>query len=149
MIVHHVGCGPNKNHEGWINSDKEEFDLLHPDHWGKIEKESVDAFVSHHVLQEFHWRELVVVLVMMHDHLKKGGVIRMGIPHIDSGKPLDFILGWGNVTILSEELMTKVLDDIGFDVYVSDFGSTTSDIEDLAKGDNRPDETLFLEAFKR
>lgn len=145
--IKHIGAGPFKI-EGMENTDKESFDLLNQLAWSKVPDNSVDAYVCHHVLQEFPWRNLVGILVEMHRTLKVGGVVRMGIPHIDSGKGVQFLLSWGNINLFSEDLMSKVLSEIGFVVRRAEYQKTHSDLPLITKADNRPDESLYLEGYK-
>jgi len=140
----HIGCGPFKI-DGFINTDKE-FDITKP--W-PYEDNSVDGITSMHVLIEIPWRELVFTFKEMHRVLKPDGVLRFGVPHIDSGFPLEHLLGWGNINLFSEDLLAKVLWKIGFKkIAFTDYGQTTSKHEEIVKADNRPEETLFVEAIK-
>lgn len=149
LRILHIGCGPNTFIEGMENTDKEEFDVLSAKAWAEVESNSVDAFVAMHVLQEFPWRNLIAFLDQVRRTLKPGGVLRLGVPHIDSGKTLQYILSWGNINLFSEEILTKVIEERGFAaVKKCDFKVTGTDIENITAADNRADETLFLEAYK-
>ena len=148
-----LGCGPFTI-EGFTNIDikqdapgVEVMDLTElPWKW---DGESVDVIVSYHFLQELPWRQLVPLLREAYRVLKPEGVMRIGVPHIDSGYDLDFLLGWGNINLFSKELLTKVYKQIGFsEVVQCEFNTTESKYREVFIGDNRPMESLFLEAIK-
>lgn len=148
-----LGCGPYI-HEGFESLDNrleapeaKYFDLLsYP--W-KYNDKSVDGITSMHVLIEFNWRQIVSILRESYRVLKDDGVLRIGAPHIDSGKNLDWLLGWGNITLISYELMEKVLSQIGFkNIRKVEYRQTFTDHKIIVNPDNRQDETLFIEATK-
>lgn len=127
-------------------SFRESMDITKP--W-PMQRETVDGITSMHVLQELPWRSLTYALIEMYRVLKPDGVLRLGVPHIDSGKELDYFLGWGNINLLSEELLAKVLTRTGFSIVESaGFRKTASHHPIIIEADNRQDETLYLEAFK-
>lgn len=144
-ILLHIGCGPHR-FPGFQNSEREELDITQP--WPHGDS-TVDGITSSHVLIEIPWRPLVVALREMHRVLKPDGVLRIGTPHIDSGYDLNWLLGWGNINLFSEELLTKVLRKIGFaEVRSANFQKTWSKHREIVVPDNRLSETLYLEAFK-
>lgn len=148
MLIKHIGCGPHTNVAGMENTDKAQFDVTSKSAWAKVENNSVDAYVAHHVIQEFPWRILVAFFREIHRTLKKDGVFRIGVPYLGSGKSLDYLLSWGNINLFNKELLIQVLKECGFEVFVVDYGVTGTDIKEITNADNRPEETLFLEAFK-
>lgn len=152
----HVGCA-SKYMEGFINSDMR-------DEWkGKKHKldeifniggrwphedESVDGIVGMAIFQQLHWRDLVVALEEAHRVLKKGGVLRMGVPLSESDKPLEHLLGWNNINLFSYDLLERVLiKKIGFSqCSLRNVGQSALPM--LAKADNRADHQFNIEAIK-
>lgn len=146
-IIKHIGAGPIRIPE-MENTDKDQFNIILGSDWEKVADDSVDAFVAHHVFQEIEWRQLVGVFKQIYRTLKPGGVLRFGVPHIDSRLGVEYLLHWGNINLFSDELLAKVLVELGFEVKRAEYGKTHSDIDIIVKADNRPDESLYLEAFK-
>ena len=156
-MILHVGCA-NRYYEGFVNSDKFEvwkgkkrkldlvMDLGKP--W-PYEDESVDGIVGMHVFQQLTWRELLVAFSEAKRVLKKGGVLRMGMPMIEIDKPLEYLLGWRNINLFSLELLKQVLvDRIGFRRF-RERGYKKSWLPELTKVDNRPHRgTLFMDVVK-
>lgn len=144
MKLLHIGCGRMK-HSGFINTDKDTLDISKP--WN-FENESIDGIVSMQVLQQLYWRDLVFALREAYRVLKNGGVMRFGTLLIDSGRPLDFLLGWNNINLFSFELLKKVLLQVGFRyVRLCEFGQTL--IPEFAKVDNRKDRgSSYIEVVK-
>lgn len=158
-LLLHIGCA-NRIYDGFINSDKhtvsprgkpyildQVMDIGQP--WS-YEDESVDGIVSMHTLQQLYWRDLIVGFKEMHRVLKKGGVMRFGCPMVEiEDKDLDYILGWANTNLFSEDLLRRVLvDRIGFSTF-SQRGYRKSRMPELARVDNRPGRcTLYFEATK-
>lgn len=151
----HLGCG-GIYLEGFVNCDKTNvsprgkeyqvdklFDLK--DSW-PFEDESIDGIVSMHVLQQLYWRDLVRALVEAHRVLKTNGVMRIGVPTIENGKPLDYLLGWANINLFSVALLNHVLTEVGFTVVSTRYQQSLNN--KLAMADNRSDQTIFLEAVK-
>jgi len=148
MIIKHIGAGKDFI-SGMENTDVESFNLLSKKTWEQIPDNSVDAYVAHHVLQEFQWRNLVALLREIHRTLKVGGVFRIGTPHLESGVGLDYLLSWGNINLFSKKLLSDVLLEVGFSRVVgANYQQTKSDIPILAKADNRQSESAYLEAIK-
>ena len=106
MKMLNLGCGPYVFSQ-FDNIDKRieaqgviQKDLsIIPWDW---DSESIDAITSMHVLIEFEWRKLISIFREMHRILKKEGVLRIGTPYIDSGKELDYLMGWGNIIYLAK-----------------------------------------------
>jgi len=152
----HVGAA-NRYYEGFINSDKLEvwkgkkrkldlvMDLGKP--W-PYKDEIVDGIVGMHVFQQLTWRELIVAFSEARRVLKKGGVLRMGVPMVEIDKPLEYLLGWKNINLFSFGLLDNVLKRIGF-IHFKERGYKRSRLPILATVDNRPNRgTLYYEAVK-
>ena len=153
----HVGCA-NQIYEGFINSDKstissrggkyehldEVFDLS--EKWPH-EDESVDGIVGMAVFEQLHWRELVSAFREAYRVLKPGCVIRIGVPLLENGMPLDHILGWNNINLLTYDSVSGVLDRIGFSsCRLQNYHQSAN--PDLTKPDNRIDHMFYIEAIK-
>lgn len=156
-ILLHIGCA-NRLYEGFVNIDKftvsprgKSYTLDKVMDIGKTwdyADESVDGIVSMHVLQQITWRELVVALREAYRVLKKGGVMRIGVPTIENGRSLDYLLGWANINLYSVELLSLVLvKHIGFTGCKYCKYQETA-IPEFAQVDNRPDQTFYFEVTK-
>ena len=156
-VLLHVGAG-GIYHEGFINSDKS--DINHRGRKIKIDEvlelekpwryanDSVDGIVGMGVFQQLYWRELVFAFREAYRVLKKGGVLRMGVPLIENGKPIDHILGWSNINLFSCNLLERVLlEHIGFSkCQICNRGYTA--MPEFARVDNRSEHTYYIEAIK-
>jgi len=152
-ILLHVGCA-NRIYEGFINSDMKDWgvkgsemmDISKP--WPH-EDESVDGIVSMHVIQQLTWRELVVAFREAFRVLKKGGVMRIGCPMIETEKNLDRILGWKDINLFSFDLLKKVLvDRVGFSRF-RERGRRRSYLPELARADCRRGRgTKYMDVIK-
>lgn len=141
-VILHVGCG-GRIYDGYINTDKKDWgapgtiimELSEP--W-PYEDDSVDGIVSMHVMQQLSWRQLLVAFREAYRVLKKGGVMRMGVPMVEiESKSLEYILGWNNINLFSFDLLKRVLvDRIGF-IKIRERGFGRSRIPELARVDNR------------
>src|SRR6266516_3249307 len=80
------GCGSNPR-PGWINSDSK--DLPGIDIVGDIRDglplttDSIEYAVSIHALQEVPYADLIPVLEELRRVLKRGGVLRLGLPNLE------------------------------------------------------------------
>lgn len=138
----HVGAG-NIKHEGLINLKKEDLDISKP--WS-YETESIDGIVSMQVLQQLNWRDLVVALRESYRVLKKGGVMRFGTLLIEN-EILDYLLGWNNINVFSFDLLTRVLEEVGFqDIRIRRFRETEQQL--FAQVDNRHEHSSYIECIK-
>ena len=81
--------------------------------------------------------------------LKKGGVLRMGMPMIEIDKALEYLLGWRNINLFSLELLKQVLvDRIGFRRF-RERGYKRSWLPILTIADNRQHRgTLYMDVIK-
>lgn len=158
LTLLHVGCA-NRYTDGFINSDMRTewkgkkfkldlvMDLSKP--W-PYDDASVDGIVGMHVFQQLDWRGLVVAFREAYRVLKVGGVLRMGCPMVEiEDKSIDYLLGWNNINLFSQDLLHSVLvDRIGFSqFYEEKFGCSV--LSELTVVDNRPDRgTLYFDAIK-
>lgn len=139
----HIGCGPYK-HKGFINTDKE-MDITKP--WPH-ENRSVDGIISMHVLQELTWRQLEFAFRESYRVLRKGGVMRLGVPTLELNWPLSHLLGWGNINLFSYDLLKRVLiDRIGYE-EIKSCKYKESAIKKFNVVDNRPESSLYIEVIK-
>lgn len=82
----HLGCG-RINAPGYTNIDAQPLPHVHfvksvyPLNF--IETNSVDLVYASHVLEHFPYAELPRVLTDWHRVLKKGGILRLGVPNLD------------------------------------------------------------------
>lgn len=159
LVLFHIGCGGDY-HEGFVNSDRSlisprgkrvKLDLIFElgEKWPYNEDNFVDGIVSMHVLQQLPWRQLVVCLSEAYRVLKPGGVFRFGCPIVELyDYPLDWLLGWNNINLLSADILRHVITRIGFSSFAAkDYGESSLPI--LASLDNRKDRgTAYFEAIK-
>ena len=155
LILLHLGCA-DRYIKGFINSDKSTewkggkykldciMDITKP--WN-FPDNSVDGIISMHVLQQLTWRELLVTLREARRVLSTGCVMRIGVPMIENGKTLDYLLGWNNINLFSYELLENVLTQIGFR-KIKRCKYQESAVEAFKQVDNRPDQTIFIEVTK-
>lgn len=158
MKLLHVGCA-DKYFDGFINSDMrthwkgskhkldEVMDMSQP--W-PYEDNSIDGIVGMHVFQQLYWRDLIFAFKEAYRVLKPGGVLRMGFPMAEmTDKPVEWMLGWNNVNLFSEDLLYSVLViHLGFDCFVRQ-KYRDSHMSELAVVDNRPNRcTRYFEAIK-
>jgi predicted SAM-dependent methyltransferase len=156
LVLLHIGCA-NRYIKGFINSDLRKewkgkpfkldqvMDITIP--WPYLD-ESVDGIISMHLFQQLTWRELVTALRESYRVLVKGGVMRIGVPTIENGKPLNYLLGWKNINLFSYELLDKVLiEHIGF-ISIRQCKYQESKIPDFVLVDNRQSQTMYIEVTK-
>ena len=157
LVLLHVGAG-GRYYEGFINSDRSE--INHQGRKIKIDEilelskpwlhdsESVDGIVGMAVFQQLYWRELVFALREAYRVLKKGGILRMGVPLLENGFPLEHLLGWNNINLFTYELLERVLlNHIGFSSCRL-YNYQQSLLPELGKLDNRSDHIFYIEAIK-
>jgi len=154
----HVGCA-NRYYKDFINSDlrtswkdkKFKLDLVMPlgEPW-PYEDESVDGIVGMHVFQQLSWRELLVAFKEAKRVLKKGGVLRMGLPMVEiESRALGYLLGWNNINLFSFDLLKMVLIDRFKFKHIRRRGYRRSRMKEFIKVDNRHDRgTWYVEVVK-
>lgn len=110
---------------------------------------SVDGVVAMHVLQQLGWRDLVSCIREVYRVLKNGGVFRIGCPMVEmAGYDLNYLLGWNNINLFSEQLLVNVFKRVGFK-YLLRRGFGESELPVLAIVDNREDRgTWYFDAIK-
>ena len=159
LVLFNIGSGGDY-HEDFVNIDRSlispsgkrvKLDLIFElgEKWPYEESEFVDGIVSMHVLQQLSWRNLTTCLTEAYRVLKVGGVFRFGCPMIEmEDRPLDYLLGWNNINLFSEDLLRNVFKRIGFSSFDKRlFGDSVLPI--LASVDNRKDRgTHYFEAIK-
>jgi len=173
----HWGCG-GLPAPGWINSDLRYLpgvDLCCDIRQGLPLADASIAYVSSmHALQEIPYLELVGVLRELRRVLAPGGVLRLGLPDLDraihaylrgdhdyfyvkddevgslAGKLVVQMTWYGSSRVMfTEEFARELLGRAGFArVARCDFGQTSSRYPEIVTLDNRPRDTLFLEAEK-
>jgi predicted SAM-dependent methyltransferase len=171
------GCGLHPE-PGWINSDHKEgegIDLCCDLREGlPLEDGSIDYAVSIHALPELSLPEQVPALRELRRVLREGSVLRLGLPDLDRGihaykagdasyflvsdeeaeslgaKFVTHMLWHGYTrTLFTADLIEELLGRAGFSrVRPSAYRETASGIEQIATLDNRPRESLFVEAWK-
>ena len=169
------GCGSHIA-EGWINSDQKDMagiDLVADIRKGlPLGSESIDYAVSIHALPEFAYPELDAVLKELRRVLRRGGVLRLALPDlrrgIDAylrgdqdyfqvdpkevsslgGRFIVHMLWYGYTrTLFTSDFAAELLERAGFvEVRLCEFGETASGIPEITSLDNRPSESLFIEA---
>jgi hypothetical protein len=172
-----LGCGPNPV-AGWINVDlrREPGVQLSCDlrKGLALATECADYAVGMHVLQDLAWAEIPAALAEMYRVLKPRGVLRLGLPDLDraidayrrkdaayfyvsdahvlslGGKLVTQIVWYGSVrTPFTFDFARELLTKAGFTAVVAcAFQRTESAHGEIVGLDNRPRETLFVEATK-
>lgn len=171
------GCG-GAGEPGWINSDRKEgpnVDLCCDIRAGlPLDDDSIDYVVSIHALPEVPLPELVPVLVELRRVLRPGGVLRLALPDLLRGVDAclrgdrDYFLipdedasslggklvtqllwyGWSR-SLFTPDFVEELLRRAGFsDVRHVSYRVTTTDDPEIVALDNRPEESLFVEAVK-
>jgi len=171
------GCGPFTS-PGWINADVRPAPgvdvLVQTGAALPLSDASVDLIVGMHVLQDFAYPDVVPALRELHRVLRPGGWLRLGLPDLDrairayqaheagyfyipdrdarsiGAKFVTQMIWYGSVrTPFNEDFGRESLRTAGFgEVLRCEFGRTASGRPALCTLDNRPRESLFLEASK-
>jgi SAM-dependent methyltransferase len=171
------GCG-SWVEPGWINSDIKDdqgADLVCDIRHGlTLDTGSIDYAVSVHALPEFSCAEIVPVLQELHRVLKPGGALRLVLPDLlkgveayqrgdreyflvpdedarSLGAKLVLQLFWYGYskTTFTPDYIEEALVKAGFAaVKHCQFKNTTTPWPEIVTLDNRPAESLFVEAYK-
>jgi SAM-dependent methyltransferase len=161
---------------GWVNSDivpAPGVDLCCDIRAGlPLADASIDYAVAIHVLQDLVWTEIPGALAQLHRVLRPGGVLRISVPDLDraieaylrgdrgyfyipdadgrslGGKMVTQIIWYGSVrTPFTYDFLAELLERAGFrGIARCAFQQTRSDHPDIVALDNRPRESLFVEA---
>lgn len=171
------GCGA-VTRPGWINSDRVSgpgVDLP-CDIRGRLplEDNSLDYITSIHALPEIPYMDLEDVLWELRRVLRPGGVLRLGLPDMEraidaylrndrdyflipddvsqsrGGKMIVQLIWYGRSrTMFTYDFTEELLQKSGFrEVHRCAFGQTQSPFPEIVDLDNRPRESLFVEAVK-
>lgn len=173
----HWGCGPHTPF-GWVNSDIAAgpgVDVVADVRQGlPFPADHFDYIVSIHVLPELAYRELDPALVELRRVLKPGGVLRLSLPDLDlainayrskdvdyflidddevkslAGKLIVQLLWYGRSrSMFTWEFIKELLERNGFhDVRRCAYEQSSSGLAGITELDNRPLESLFVEARK-
>lgn len=172
-----VGCGPH-HMPGWLNADLNVgpgIDLVGDIRTGlSLDTGSIQYVVAMHMLQDLPYPDIPVALRELQRVLMPGGVLRLGLPdlekairaymaddhgyfHVPDGdaraigtKLITQIIWYGSVrTPFTFDCIAELLVREGFrHVRRCAFGQTASIYPDIVQLDNRPRESLFVEAMK-
>lgn len=171
------GCGTDPE-PGWINSDIKEApavdisaDILEG---LPLEEGSIDYVVSIHALPELRYPDQVPALMELRRVLAPGGVLRLALPNLDrairayqeedsdyflvpdedarsiGSKLIVQLLWYGySKTLFTFDFIAELLERAGFrDVQRCAYRQTASRFPEIVTLDNRPEESLFVEARK-
>jgi predicted SAM-dependent methyltransferase len=171
------GCGTEPQ-PGWINSDIKEdptvdvsCDILDG---LPLEEGSIEYAVSIHALPELRFPDQVPALMELRRVLVPGGVLRLALPDLDraieayragdrdyflipdedaqalGSKLIVQMLWYGySKTLFTFDFVAELLGRAGFDaVRRCEFQQTHSPYPEIVSLDNRPKESLFVEARK-
>jgi len=171
------GCG-TVTRPGWINSDcvaGPGVDLPCDIRGGlPLDDNSLDYITSIHALPEIPYPDLEDVLWELRRVLRLGGVLRLGLPDMDraidaylrkdpdyflipdevtrspGGKMIVQLIWFGRSrTMFTYDFTEELLRKSGFrEVRRCAFGQTQSPFPEIVELDNRPGESLFVEAVK-
>jgi predicted SAM-dependent methyltransferase len=171
------GCGTEPE-PGWINSDIKEdptvdisCDILDG---LPLDEGSIDYVVSIHALPELRYPDLVPALIELRRVLVSGGVLRLALPDLDraidayrggdrdyflvpdtdarstGAKFITQMLWYGySKSLFTFDFVAELLQRAGFDqIERCAFRQTASPFVEIVSLDNRPEESLFVEAQK-
>jgi SAM-dependent methyltransferase len=170
-----LGCGPQPA-PGWLNVDRRAgpgVQLVCDVREGlPLPDASMECAVAIHALPEFNWHEIPPLLRELKRVLAPGAPLRLGLPDLDraidayrrgdgayfhvpdehardvGAKLVTQIIWYGAVlTPFTFGYVREVLGDAGFtDIRRCAFGETGTGRDDIVALDNRPRESLFVEA---
>jgi predicted SAM-dependent methyltransferase len=171
------GCGTDPD-PGWINSDIKEdpavdisADILEG---LPLEEGSIDYAVSIHALPELRYTDQVPALMELRRVLAPEGVLRLALPDLDrairayregdrgyflvpdedaraiGSKMITQLLWYGySKTLFTYDFIAELLERAGFrEVRRCAYRETASRFPAIVELDNRPEESLFVEARK-
>lgn len=173
----HWGCGP-VTPPGWVNSDARRgpgVDLVCDIRDGiPVAEASFDYVVSIHALQDLPYHDLVPALRELRRVLAPAGVLRLALPDLDraigayvrgdrdyflvpdrevrslGGKLCVQMLWYGSLrSLFTPDFVEELLDRAGFTALSRcAFRETASPYPEIVALDNRPKESLFVEAVR-
>ncbi len=173
----HWGCG-DWIEPGWINADAKDLpgvDLCCDIRDGlPLANESIDYAVSVHAFPELTLEEQVPALRELHRVLRPGGVLRLALPDLDlavdayrrgdrgyflvpderaeslGAKLVVQLLWYGfSRTVFTFDFVSELLAEAGYSrIDRCTFRETVSEFPEIVSLDNRPAESLFVEAVK-
>jgi predicted SAM-dependent methyltransferase len=171
------GCGTLPQ-PGWINSDIKEdptvdisCDILDG---LPLDSDSIDYAVSIHALPELRLPDLVPALLELRRVLVPGGTLRLALPDLDRGirayldgerdyflvpdsdarstgaKFITQMLWYGySKSLFNRDFACELLERAGFrEIAPCHYRQTASPHPEIVELDNRPEESLFVEARK-
>lgn len=169
------GCGPHPV-PGWLNADRTTcpgLDLCGDIRDGlDLPDGALDYAVAIHVLQDLAWPDIPPALRELRRVLRPGGTLRLALPDLDralmayargdhgyfhvpdrdarslGAKLVTQLIWYGSVrTPFTGDFAAELLHDAGWrDVRRCAFGRTASAHPGITALDNRPRESLFIEA---
>lgn len=140
-----------------------------------LETGSIEYAVSIHALPELRLPDLVPALMELRRVLAPGGVLRLALPDLDraieayrrgdggyfhlipdedarslGSKMIVQMLWYGySKSLFTQEFIAELLERAGFaEIEACEFQQTASEFEGIVALDNRPEESLFVEARK-
>lgn len=171
------GCGANARY-GWVNSDQDAgpgVDVVTDIRQGlPLPGDFFDYVVSIHALPEIPYAELDATLCELRRVLRPGGVLRLGLPDLDKAidayraEDIDYFLVGDDIvrslagkmivqltwfgrsrSMFTADFTTELLARNGFaDIMLCACGETHTEHPGIVDLDNRPLESLFVEARK-
>ncbi|HEU4735681.1 MAG TPA: methyltransferase domain-containing protein [Solirubrobacterales bacterium] len=171
------GCGTEPE-PGWINSDIKaapgieiSCDILEG---LPLTDDSIDYIVSIHALPELRYPDIVPALTELRRVLVPGGMLRLALPDLDRGirayldgdrdyflipdedarspgaKLIVQMLWYGySKTLFTRDFTAELLERAGFSaIHQCGYRQTAGSIPQIVELDNRPEESLFVEARK-
>jgi predicted SAM-dependent methyltransferase len=171
------GCGTDPE-PGWINSDIKDdptvdisCDILEG---LPLDSGSIEYAVSIHALPELRYPDLLPALAELRRVLATGGMLRLALPDLDRGirayldedrdyflipdedassigsKFIVQMLWYGySKSLFTHDFIIELLEKAGFEeIRRCAFGETFSPFPEIVQLDNRPEESLFVEARK-
>ncbi len=172
-----VGCGPQRI-AGWLNADIHKgpgIDVVGDIRTGlNLDTDSIEYIVAMHMLQDLRYPDIPVALRELKRVLMPRGVLRLGLPDLEkailaymAGDHGYFLVPDDDARAIGTKLVTQIIwygsvrTPFTFDCIAEllvrerfrhvrrcAFGQTESIYPEIVRLDNRPRESLFVEAMK-